>query len=152
MFGSMKPFCLARNAALPGILAILVLVGCGSGPDYRALTPAEVGDLRSAIGEKRPLLDVAEYGPTIHVILEFPRSAAIQTVDADCVRAMRNIQDELRTGDHSRRPVIVWGHSEPNADATFRLIGYAETASASEEVTWKSNTQADRELPVPKSR
>src|SRR3990172_1676273 len=110
MFGSMKPLLPIRNAALPGILAILVLVGCGSGPDYRALTPAAGGDLRSAIGETRPILDVAEHGPTIHVILEFPRSVAIQAVDADCSRAMRNIQDELRTGDHSRRPVIVWGH------------------------------------------
>lgn len=116
------------------------------------MTPAEVGDLRSSIGEKRKILDIAEYGSTIHVILEFPRSADFPTVDRDASQAIRNIQDELRTGDHSKRPVIVWGHSEPNKDATFRLFGYAETDSASGEVTWKSTTRPEQELPVPKSK
>jgi hypothetical protein len=116
------------------------------------MTPAEVGDLRSSIGERRAILDIAEYGPTIHVILEFPRSADFPTVDRDCSRAARHIQDELRAGDHSKRPLLVWGHSEANEDSTFRLYGFAETESASGEVVWKSNTQVDQELPVPRSR
>lgn len=155
MFDPMKSYDSWIKTAL-GVgfcfLLALGMTGCGPDADYRALTPAELGDLRSAIGEKRPILDVAEYGPTIHVILEFPRSVEVQGVEDDCSRAIQNIQTELRTSDHSRRPVIVWGHSEPNEDATFRLIGYAQTVSASGEVSWKANTRMDEELPVPKAR
>ena len=49
----------------------MVIQGCRPAPTYAPLTLADVGDIRSALGESHRVLEVSEHGETIHVILEF---------------------------------------------------------------------------------